>query len=85
MTVRVGGGKKVTVGGRRGPPSLPEAPSEGGLSTPVEETLEPAEEKETIYGYEAYYKALQYTVLLLVRDHSMCGIMKLSFVKGMTI
>lgn len=42
VTVRVGGGKKEEpAAGRRGPPSLPDAPREEGLSTPLEVTLEP--------------------------------------------
>ncbi|MPC11253.1 hypothetical protein E2C01_003914 [Portunus trituberculatus] len=37
VTVRVGGGKKeVPAAGRTGPPSLPDAPREEGLSTPLE-------------------------------------------------
>lgn len=48
VTVRVGVGKNgAPIAGLTGPPSLAGAPSEGGRSIPLEETLEPAREQIT--------------------------------------
>lgn len=56
MTVRVGGGKKeVLAAGRRGPPNLPEGPSEGDRSPPLEVTLGPERGEVCTLGPESFF------------------------------